>query len=159
MSSTKRSSSPSTASSDSGLNETSLYSEIINELGVPRLNLDSDSDADLTPIRLVAIKLNKTTFLNDHPFSKSLKKPKGRLEMSSSPKTSQLTSEYEIITALDFVKKPVKPLETSHKSPKLVKCLKKLVKNVTSKPKPKHKLRRCESSVDVIRSHATQFRF
>jgi hypothetical protein len=51
MSSTKRSSSPSTASSDSGLNETSLYSEIINELGVPKLNLDSDSDAEVTPIR------------------------------------------------------------------------------------------------------------
>ena len=91
-------------------------------------------------------------------FSKSLKKPKGRLEMSSSPKTSELTSEYEIITTLD-VKAPAKPIENCHKSPKLVKCLKKLVKNMTSRPKPKHKLRRCESSVDVIRSHATQFRF
>merc|ERR1719277_1829647 len=137
MSSTKRTSSPSTGSQDSGLNETSIYSEILNELGVPKLNLDSDSEnTDLTPV------IRRT------------KKPKGRLEMSS-PSTPQITTEYVVISPGDIPKCEIQ--KSTPKNKKLVKCFKRLVKNVTrpnSRP-----LRRCESSVDVIRSHATQFRF
>jgi len=134
MSSTKRTSSPSTGSQDSGLNETSIYSEILNELGVPKLNLDSDGESsDLTPV------IRRT------------KKPKGRLEMCS----PQITTEYVVLSPADVPKPEIQ--KPTPKNKKLVKCFKRLVKNVTrpnSRP-----LRRCESSVDVIRSHATQFRF